>query len=315
MKNLLSILIKPKTYIVFVVILSCLTLSCYSQESIFVIKSSTNAPYDAAERGINRTLSNTFQMKVFDIDNDWQLFPEELIKKENPAAIITIGTLATKLAYEHHYDIPLIYTMVLRPDLSGISPAKQKNITGLALDIPFHDQFSTMKKLMPHVTKVGTLYHPSERQRIIKAVRIAKKYNIQLMCREVSQTTDIKSELQKLLETDGIELFWPIMDPKTYSVEALQYILLKTTQRGVPLVGPSFAYLRWGALFSFDIDYVGVGEQTGRLVKKALHQEVLSKKSASSHSHLKYSLNLKAAKQLGIPFQESIIENAGYVSQ
>ncbi len=80
----------------------------------------------------------------------------ETIESINPKLILTIGSIATKLAQNNFTDIPIVFSSVKYPVLSGFvnSVAKPgKNITGASIDIPTQIQFEKFKQIIPDLKK------------------------------------------------------------------------------------------------------------------------------------------------------------------
>ena len=251
------------------------SLSFTQEHTLFIIKSESILPFNKSETALLKFLSsqNTkLNIKTFNIKNNWKNYPIKAINKENPTLIVTIGSVATKIAYktklEQETHPNIIATMILQANLLGIK--NTPFITGIELQIPYDKQFELIKKIVPHVKKIGTLYHHLNHKSIKKINTIATRHNLELIAYETSLHSELSQNLEMLLKKEKIDLFLPIIDPLVYSNEALQYIILKTAQNKIPFVGISAAYLKWGALFSLDINFKQVGYQTGQLIQDIL---------------------------------------------
>ena len=75
--------------------------------------------------------------------------------------ILTVGSSATEFAKRNFKKIPIVFSSVKYPALSGFvsgSSGTGNNITGASLDIPINVQFSYFKQILPKLEKIGVLY-------------------------------------------------------------------------------------------------------------------------------------------------------------
>lgn len=316
MANYLTCLCRVKHLLAGAVVLSIATSACFSQpDSIFLISSENNSAYLLAEQGFRSTLDENHSLRVFNMNNGKTRFPFKLIDKKKPKVIVTIGTLASKTAYldskEGNINSPIIISMVLSPQINRIYASRKLKVSGVVLDIPYRRQFSKLKELLPHIRNIGFFYHSADEKFIQELRDIAAEYGIRLFAEKIKNTRNINDALEKLIEKHQIDLYWPGVDVSIYTKEILQYVIHKTGKKAIPFVGHSFKYLEWGALLSFDVNYKGIGEQTGNLVRRVLSgEEQFSGNFYVPEQALRYSLNLGVARSFKIEFSDSAVERS-----
>ena len=244
-----------------------------------------------------------------------QRFPFHDIDRNNPLAIITIGTLASKTAYidsrNGNISTPVVISMVLRPDINNILPSRRHKITGVILDIPYDRQFAKIHELLPGVKKAGFLYQPDNTQKMEQAIAGAARHGIELVGVEISDRNNLATALDQLINDKKIDVFWPGVDVSIYTREVLQYIIHKTNRYRIPFIGHSFKYLEWGALLSLDVNYREIGRQTGSLARDVINDpKTVKARFLAPAQNVLYSLNLGLAKKFHIRFAQTVIDNA-----
>lgn len=293
-----------------------MVLPAYGRDRpVFLINSEENSAYKLAEEGVMEVLAGSYHIKTYTMQEGKQRFPFRDIDRNNPLAIITIGTLASKTAYidsrNGNISAPVIISMVLRPDINNILPSRRHKITGVILDIPYDRQFAKIHELLPEVKKAGFLYQPDNTQKMEQAVACAARHGIELVGVEISDRNNLAAALDRLINNKKIDVFWPGVDVSIYTREVLQYIIHKTNRNRIPFIGHSFKYLEWGALLSLDVNYREIGRQTGSLARDVINDpKTVKARFLAPAQDVLYSLNLGLANKFHIRFAQTVIDNA-----
>lgn len=226
----------------------------------------------------------------------------------NPALILTVGSSATGLAKESFQDIPIVFTSVKYPSLSGFVETLDKpggNVTGASLDIPLEVQFRTFKQIAPEMKKIGVLYS-RHTEKLIGDARIqARKMGLTLVALPVNQNNELPGALDSLIRTvDGI---WSVADPNLFTPQSTKYILLNTLRGNIPFMGFSRHVVESGALFALDFDYKAVGYQAGSIACRILHGEKPSDIRVSMVDVLWFHYNEKTAGRVDVNIPASLV--------
>jgi putative ABC transport system substrate-binding protein len=219
----------------------------------------------------------------------------------NPSLIITIGSTSTKFAQNNFKDIPVVFSSVKYPALSGFIKSELNpgsNSTGISIDIPVYLQFEKFKQVLPQLKTIGVLYTESTSNLITQAKILANQMNIKLKALKINDAKELPEKLDNLLSTvDGL---WSVADHKLFHPISTKYILLRSLKNKVPVMGFSRHIVESGALFALDFDYFAVGVQAGRIVNQVLDGIKPSKIKVSASDIIHFHFNEKTARLLDI---------------
>ena len=106
------------------------------------------------------------------------------IRALKPDLILTTGTSATEFAKKNFKDIPIVFSSVMYPIVSGFVESFNRpggNITGASLSIPPKTQFEYFKMIVPNLKAIGVLYTDNTESLIPQAKQVAKNLNRELI--------------------------------------------------------------------------------------------------------------------------------------
>jgi putative ABC transport system substrate-binding protein len=273
---------------------------------ISVLFSSDRKPYQQAWQGFKNYLEEkniTCFFSQYNLDKDNKIHIFSQIKKGKPDVLLTIGSKASKFAKDNIKNIPVIFSMVLNPDdMTG------SNIAGVSMNISARSKLKELKRLFPQMKSIGLIYsenNPREHQEILK---ICRELNLEL----VSQSIQSREEFPKALEDMAwrINCFLMIPNPDIYFPHSINHLLSESMKKEFPVIGLSSVHTKAGALLSFDCDYTDLGRQAGELTLEVLSGKNPSELSKQTPRKLNLSLNMVAAKVLGIEIPQKIIKKA-----
>lgn len=229
------------------------------------------------------------------------------IKKSEPSLIVTIGSSATSLAKESFSDIPIVFSAVKYPVLSGfVSPTLEpgSNITGASLDIPTDVQLSYFKRIIPNLKKVGVLYTESTESLITHARIVARSLGLELVAINVASDKDLPQALDSLGRV--VQGIWSVADPNLFRPQQTRYILLQSVRKGLPFMGFSRFVVESGALCALDFDYKAVGFQAGRIATRILGGEHPSNIEVTVADVIWFHYNEKTAKRIDVEIPQEL---------
>lgn len=225
----------------------------------------------------------------------------EEVKKLRPTLILTVGTSATQLAKSCFKNIPIVFSSVMYPALSGFVESMNrpgKNVTGASLDIPLKIQFRTFKDIVPDLKRIGVLYSVNTAPLIAPAAEEASRMGMELIAVRVNESKELPNALDSLARTtDGI---WSVADPELFNPQSTRYILLNTMRKGIPFMGFSRHVVESGALFALDFDYKAVGQQAGHIANRIIAGEHPSKIGVTLADVIWFHYNEKTAKHINV---------------
>lgn len=223
------------------------------------------------------------------------------VKADQPKLIFTVGSSATRFAKENFSDIPIVFSSVKYPVLSGFVSSLNnpgENITGASIDIPVDIQFKKFKEIVPNLTDVGVLYTKNTESLIPQAKVIATSLGLKLHAIKVNNDKELPEALDSL--TNTVQGIWSLADHNLFKPKSTRYILINTLKKRIPFMGFSRYVVESGALFALDFDYKAVGIQAGSIINKILAGEKPGNISITSADVIWFHYNEKTSERINI---------------
>jgi len=268
-------------------------------------------PYDAALSGFrdclknNSTNASIIEYHLQGQKEDDVLKLSQEIESKRPDLILTIGTNATRIAQDIVTDVPVIFTMVLDPQRSGIS------VSGVSMDIPYATKLEALKEIIPNKTKIGAIYSPQSTSSYEELLKASRNLGFDVVGIEISSEKEFPKAIKTIFEMADCFLMLP--DPKIYFQKSIQHLLQESMKSRIPTIGLSSTYTMAGALVSFDCDYRDLGKQAADLALERLAADKPQQTEFIKPRKAEFSLNLLVAERLGIRLSSKIRKQASEV--
>jgi putative tryptophan/tyrosine transport system substrate-binding protein len=284
-----------------------LPASLHARE-IAVLKSADIAAYNQAVAGLKSELPESTTVSEYNMDGDAERGRKLArdIRASEASVVVAVGLKAALAAKLEIVDVPVIYCMVLDPVKHEL---QAPNLTGISLQIPVERQFATMSSVLPNLKRVGVLYDPEKTGPFIaEARRVAKGLGLNLVERQVSSEKDFPAALRGMIsDTDAL---WLVPDSTILTEESLRFVLATALDHNVPVVGFSAEFVRNGALIGLSLNAEDIGRQTAGIAKKILKGQSAISLVPAPPSRIRFALNLKTAKYLGISISPEVVNRA-----
>ena len=288
------------------------TAFCQDKTKIVVLTGDELTSTRRTVKGASKIIRNEYPDVEFsnfliykDFDHNLNIINS--IKEINPKLILTIGSSATRLAQENFDKIPIVFSSVKYPVLSGFVNSVMKpgkNITGASIDIPTKVQFDKFKQIIPNLKKVGVLYTQNTESLIPQAKIIAKNQGLELLALKVND----EKELPKMLDSlaNNVQGIWSVADHNLFKPKSTRYILINTLRKRIPFMGFSKYVVESGALFALDFDYKAVGFQAGDIVNQVLKGKNPSSIEVTTADVIWFHYNEKTAERINIKIPDEL---------
>lgn len=242
-----------------------------------------------------------------------QIMQSYVGKKVDLIAAIATPMAQAAYAATKGTDIPVIYTAVTDPVAAELAAADGKpvgNITGTSDKLPVEEQLKMIRELLPDAKKLGIMYTTSEvnsESSVAEYKEKAADYGFEIVESGISTAADIPLAADQLLnDADCVTM---ITDNTV--VSSLPTILAKANAKKIPVFGSEIEQVKKGCLAAMGLDYVSLGEQTGKMAAKVL-------KGEAKASDLDFELiagasfygNTKVAEELGVELPKDLVDNA-----
>ncbi len=277
-----------------------------NRQRITVLASLKNPSFDDVIEGVNGYLvarELAADVEVVTLHNESEA-DERTVRqaiKGKPDLIICLGSIACDAVLGHELDIPVVYSMIFKPDKDVAENVRG----GVPLDLPVRAELKLLKRLLPNARKIGVLYNPDENgEKIRQCAEVVESMGFEFFPVEVESLSEMPVALKKVVNHSDV--LWGVADKTVLSSKTARYVLLHCFRNKVPFVGLSRIWVKAGALYAPERDYVDVGAQCGEIVEK-----ILSGNSPSEIEHvlprkLLYSINMKTANHMKLKIPDDL---------
>lgn len=236
---------------------------------------------------------------------------QKLVNDKNDI-ILAISTPAAQSVASLTKSIPVLVTAVTDPASAKLVASNELpggNITGTSDLTPVKAQIELIQKIIPQVQTVGLLYSSSEQNSKFQ-IDIAKQTCDSLGIKYIEGTVTSSNDVQQVAES-LIRKVDAIYVPTDNTVaSAIATVALVGNELKVPVFCGEEGLLNQGALATYGIDYYQLGKQTAVQAVAILRD---GKKPAEMpieyQENLKFSVNMDAAKTLGIEIPEDLLNS------
>jgi putative ABC transport system substrate-binding protein len=251
-------LIRPAILIAVLVLLLPAVGMAYD---LLVVQSQRSPVYDEVLRGFRSISSHSQRIIVLNEYSDVDL--QRIVREENPLAILALGDNALAAARKVR-KIPVISLLALsfRAGMTG-HPA----LTGVEVQIHPERYLTVFGAIKAR--RVGIIANASRNAGYLKlAQKIAPRYGIDLVVRDVKSPKDVAAQLDSL--GGNVDALWMLPDTSIATGEAADAFFLFSASRGVPVISFSSTYLSSGAAIAIELDRFDLGRQGGEMMVKLL---------------------------------------------
>ena len=210
-------------------------------------------------------------------------------------------------------DIPVIYTAVTDPvaaELANADGSPVGEITGTSDKLPVTEQLQMIRTLLPDAKAIGIMYTTSEvnsLSAIEEYKAAAPDYGFEIVETGISTTADVPLAADSLLSK--VDCMTNLTDNTV--VASLPVILDKAAKLNIPVFGSEIEQVKIGCLAAMGLDYIDLGQQTGKMAAAILKGE---KKASEMNFEVieeaAFYGNTKAAENLGITIPDELTASA-----
>jgi putative ABC transport system substrate-binding protein len=286
-----------------------------SGAKVAVITSADIEAYKDALRGFKRVLRHQI-VAEYDMEGNLETGKQMLAdiqSKIKPDLILAIGPWASQLTAAQATNIPVVYAMVLNP--SSLLPAGVKNVTGASMNVPVENTIRLFKQLGSQIRRVGVLFNRAKTGYLVKrAIQVGREQGLEIVDKEVRSPKEAIQALDAF--QDEIHALWILPDEIVLTPEVVQYMILFSYRKKIPLIGLSERQAQMGALLSLSFgSSEDIGRQAAELANSILEGQPPDRLPFTMARQVKLTVNLKAAEKLGIEIPKSLLGTANSIIQ
>ena len=296
------------------VLLLCLNGHATSMEGsfkIFVVKSNNINSYNAAVKGFMQEYAGKGVFVEHDLggtaDSGDVARMTKIMAEEKPDLVVAVGAKALSAIAQLKVQCPTIFCMVINP--AGYDLQKF-NATGVSLTVSPEEQIKVLTSLSPKIKRIGVLLRKQASSELLEnVIKIAGKYNAEIIPAEFESEKDIPSKLRTIL--DKVDALWMLDDSYIDSKETLEFVILKSIENNLPFMAISREFVKEGALVSLSPSFFANGQQAAQLARKILAENVKPKDiPVNFHKNSGLIINLKVAHKIGLTIPGTLLNEA-----
>jgi putative ABC transport system substrate-binding protein len=270
---------------------------------VLALVTSEAAPQQAFLQGFQ----NYFTKKQLDLALSIENAAVPLATKQNPALIVALGSTATRFAIDSFKQIPICACMLIEDSLIR----NKSNVSGVSLSFPVTTHLQWLDRFIPHGRAVAVLYNPDKNAAELENMqREAAKLGIPLVPEAVEEASALDNVLKRL--PSQVAALWSFDDAAIFTPQSAETLLLYSFRNRIPLIGLSNQWVKAGALYALDRDYIDMGRQCGELALRMLHGSP-AQQAVETPRKVVYAINLQTAEHMKLELPKTLIREANEI--
>jgi ABC-type uncharacterized transport system substrate-binding protein len=232
--------------------------------------------------------------------------------------IVAFGPTSTRAAKEATNSIPIVMAQVNDPVGAGFIASVARpggNITGSSVMAPdlSGKQLELLKEIVPklsHVAVFGTSVQPGNAQSVQESELAARALSIQLHYIDVLDPKEIETAYQNAAKQRSQTVL--VLQSPVFSSRRQLLVELAIKNR-LPVIYPQSDYMDAGGLMFYGPSMADSFRRTAIYVDKILKGAKPADLPVEQPKKFEFVINLKAAKQIGLPIPPNVLARADKV--
>lgn len=233
---------------------------------------------------------------------------------QDPDVVVGVATFSAQsfAKYAKSNKAKLVFSSITDPikaDLVQSLENPGRNTSGVSNFVALEPQLKLFRQIQPKLRRLGFLYNPSEVNSLslIKALEaLCPKFGMTLVLQTANKTSDVAQGATKLAaNVDAI-----FISNDSTALSALQVIIHAARKVKVPVYVSDTDAVKLGALAALGPNQYKIGQQTARIIVRALKGEDVGAIPVEFPTQTELYLNEDAAQKLEIELDASLKETA-----
>jgi putative tryptophan/tyrosine transport system substrate-binding protein len=230
--------------------------------------------------------------------------------------ILTSTTPATKAAKNATNTIPIVFLATGDPVVAGTVDSLARpggNITGFTMISPViaGKRLELLKETVPKLSRVAVLWTPRQSDQSWEESQLAGRgLGLQIHSMEVSSADQFDSAFKKAIKAGSAAL---AVTPSPVANSNRQLITELSVKNRLPAIYPDIRWTDAAGLMSYGTDRVEPFRRVASMVDKILKGTKLGDIPVEQPKKFEFVINLKTAKQIGLPIPPNVLARADKV--
>lgn len=233
---------------------------------------------------------------------------------ERSDMLITFSTPTLQAAIKRAGKTPIVFTYVADAVAAGAGRSDTDhlpNVTGLYYHAAFEEMLALMKKCIPGLRTIGSLYVPAETNMVFYKAKleeaISKVGGLSLVTLPVNTSTDVP-DASLALCSKNIDAICQV--PGNMLAASFPSVVAAANKAGVPIFAFQTVQVQDGAVLALARDYYDAGREAGQMAARVIRGESPRSIPLVGFSKTKLILNLKAAREMHLNFPPELLNQA-----
>jgi len=266
-----------------------------SAQRILAVSSADTEPYQLAVGGMSRLGASVerYQLAAEQDQDQDKAIAGVVARSGRDTAIVALGAAAAAAVAGAR--LPSTGVVVVNCMVLGTTPTRAATPISVPLEIPADVHAAWIRRLLPSARTVGILYDPAQNEaRAADSGSAMTRAGLAVVVEPVANPPALPVALQRM--QNHVDVLHALPDTTVYTREHARALLLFSFRQQIPLVGPTEAWVKAGALFAVDWDYADLGRYCGALALRQL----AGAKGPVAPPRTRVVANARAAEQLRI---------------
>jgi putative tryptophan/tyrosine transport system substrate-binding protein len=270
------------------------------------------------EQGHPEDLMQVFEGRVLREDSAGARTAVQGFIGQRVAVLFVIGSVLARLARETAPEIPIVFITPGDPVAAGLVKSLARpggNMTGMTFEYPelSGKRLELLHEIVPSVGRVLALYDPrdaSPLQGVVAARKAATALGIVLVERKVQTAEEITGSLKALDQVGAL-----LGVPGGITSSQYEAIIQAANERRLPTIFHARTRSTRDALVTYGASDIDIARQSARLVGKILKGANAGDLPVERPTTLRFVINLKTARALGLTISPSVLARVDEVIQ
>jgi len=306
-------------------LLSCRTATQNGSKKLVLIQYNDSPLSELSHEGILKGLEQAgyaegkdFTLKAQNAQGDIATLNMivDAVANEKPDLIFVTSTPTLQVVAKKITDIPVVFTVVADPVVAGAGTSftdHRPNITGISTLGDYDGMIRWLKKIIPDVQRIGTLFSPGEANSVKNKndlKEFAEAAGIELIAVPVNSSAEIVDATLALAGNQP-EVICQIIDNLTSA--AFSGIAKVAGEQKIPVFGFVSDQSDKGAVLVVSRNYIQAGIDAVNLAVKIFNGADPDTLDFEFVSKTDILINTEAAEKYGISFPEALLNNPDVV--
>lgn len=230
--------------------------------------------------------------------------------EQSPDILVPISTLSTEsIVKANKNNIPVVFATVTDPVSAGIVKSfmhRGENITGAIEMPPITEALQLLKRILPHIKRIGVIYSASENNSIATVNRLKSLTKLEIVERTVNSSLELKSATQSL--ANQVDVIYLPSDNTVWT--ALDVVTTAATEKKIPVMSADPASIQHGVTIALGYRQYDVGRAAGELIVKILKGTSATDLPIQKPKEMTLALNLCSARKNNLHIPKDMMAKA-----